>query len=234
MQDYWANVEGAKIHYLAGGDGQPVVLVHGWVDDAQGWKLNLKALSQSHRVYALDMIGYGQSDKPDAEYNIGYFVNFLINFMKVLRLEHTILAGHSLGGGIAVKFATLFPDRVDKLILVDGPAIEKKTTFWCKIVPLLTLWKAFRGQKAYLYLVRHMNDLKEEQATFRGMLSKVASPTLIIWGKKDRYLPLSNAYKMHELIKNSKLYIFENCGHASQREGAEEFNKLVSDFLDYD
>jgi 4,5:9,10-diseco-3-hydroxy-5,9,17-trioxoandrosta-1(10),2-diene-4-oate hydrolase len=231
IQSSWTDVEGLRIHYLKAGRNSPVILLHGWANDAQEWKFNMESLSQFHQVYVPDMVGYGQSDKPEAEYKISFFVNFLNNFMKALKLEHTSLIGHSLGGGIALDFAVSFPSKVDKLILVDGPAIEEKTTFWCKIVPLLTLWKALKEQKAYSYLVKHMKGLKKEQAAFIDMLSRVNSPTLILWGKKDRYLPLLNAYKMHELIKNSKLYIFENCGHAPQREGAEEFNKIVSDFL---
>jgi pimeloyl-ACP methyl ester carboxylesterase len=216
---------------MVAGKGVPVILIHGWANSAQEWRFNIEYLSQFHQVYALDMVGYGQSDKPDVEYKISYFVNFLNNFMKSVGLEHTSLIGHSLGGGIASNFTISFPKKVDKLVLVDAPAIEKKVTLWARIVALLTIWKALKGQKAYSYLVKHVKNLGEEQMTFLEMLSKIASPTLILWGEKDRYLPLSNAYRVHKLIKNSKLHIFKGCGHTPQRERVEEFNKVVSEFL---
>lgn len=119
-------VNGQQIHYYeAGQAGSPVVLLHGGgVDSALiSWSEILPGLAAQHRVIAPDLPGYGQSDKPWVEYSMAYYLDFLRRFLDALQLEKVSLAGLSLGGGIALGFTLDFPERVEKLVLVDSYGI---------------------------------------------------------------------------------------------------------------
>jgi pimeloyl-ACP methyl ester carboxylesterase len=120
-QSHTVSLNGVGVHYLRGGRGMPLVLVHGLGSSAGvEFYYNLEALAASHCVYAVDLPGFGRSDKPSLDYTIDFFVKVLRDFMDAQGLERVALMGVSLGGRIAVGFALEFPKRVGRLILVDA------------------------------------------------------------------------------------------------------------------
>ncbi|WP_188455709.1 alpha/beta fold hydrolase [Virgibacillus oceani] len=108
--------------YTAGETGLPVILLHGaGVDSADiSWSEVIGPLSETHRVFAPDLPGYGASDKPEIEYSLPFYMDFLKQFMVTLNLDQASLIGLSLGGGISFGFALEYPLQVDNLILVDA------------------------------------------------------------------------------------------------------------------
>ncbi len=117
-------VFGRKICYYDIGSGPTLVLVHGLGGDADQWAFCFQALSASHRVVALELLGFGRSDKPNITYRIAGFVEVLEGFLQALAIERASLLGHSLGGWIVAAFALQFPDRVHRLILNDACGID--------------------------------------------------------------------------------------------------------------
>lgn len=117
--------------YTAGETGSPVILLHGaGVDSANiSWNEVIGPLSKTHRVFAPDLPGYGASDKPDIEYSLSFYMDFLKQFMNTLNFNQASLIGLSLGGGISLGFALEYPMRVDKLILVDAWGLFNKLPF---------------------------------------------------------------------------------------------------------
>jgi abhydrolase domain-containing protein 6 len=119
----FVHVKGVRIRFLeSGGTGEgPAVLlmVHGWTGSADDWARLLRVLPPGLRAIAVDLPGCGLSEKPDAAYDMPYFMGALRSFCEALGIPRLILAGHSMGGQIAVHFTSRFPDIVDKLILVD-------------------------------------------------------------------------------------------------------------------
>ncbi len=122
-----APVFGQTIRYYDMGAGPALVLLHGIGGDADDWAFCLDALGQSHRVIALDLLGFGRSDKPVINYSIAGFVEVLQRFLPALGIERISLLGHSLGGWIATSFALQFPAMVDKLVLVDAAGLWGNT-----------------------------------------------------------------------------------------------------------
>ncbi len=116
-------VFGCKICYYDVGSGPPLVLVHGIGGDADDWAFCLEALSSRHRVLALDLLGFGRSDKPLINYTIEGFVEVLERFLGTLGIGRLSLLGGSLGGWISAAFALRFPGAVEKLVLVDAAGV---------------------------------------------------------------------------------------------------------------
>jgi len=115
---------GIATNYLDAGDGVPIVFVHGsgpGVSAYSNWRLTLPALAEHYRVFALDMVGFGFTERPDeVEYSMTTWVNQLIGFLDAHGLERAHLVGNSFGGGVALRTAALHPERVHDLVLMGS------------------------------------------------------------------------------------------------------------------
>jgi len=112
-------VDGHTIFYAVKGEGEPLLLIHGYGAGMWVWEKQIDILSQSYRVYALDLIGHGFSDRPKIPYTPETYIHFLKDFMGEVGIEKATLVGNSMGGGIAWGMAILHSEWVDRLILID-------------------------------------------------------------------------------------------------------------------
>jgi pimeloyl-ACP methyl ester carboxylesterase len=125
IESKYINVKGINTHYLSGGNGPPVILIHGTGAGVFDWKSIVGPLSEHHLVYALDMVGYGHSDKPKTKYTLDYYVDFLEHFMDALQLNQASLVGQCFGGATALGLAIKSSERIEKLIIADSPFLGK-------------------------------------------------------------------------------------------------------------
>ncbi|MBI4831385.1 MAG: alpha/beta hydrolase [Candidatus Lindowbacteria bacterium] len=102
------------------------VFIHGFSSSLYTWRQCLAPIAGKYRVVALDLKGFGFTGKPSSEYTTDEYVDFLIHFMDALGLQTATLCGNSMGGNIAWRSALKYPERVDKLILVDAAGYEEK------------------------------------------------------------------------------------------------------------
>jgi 2-hydroxy-6-oxonona-2,4-dienedioate hydrolase len=116
-----------KLHYLEAGRGAPVVLLHGLGGDGSRWQPNIEPLAKDFHVFALDQIGFGQSDKPLANYHTGMLVDFLLGFMKAVGVSKASLVGNSMGASVALYMAVHYPEAVDRIVLADGGGFRAST-----------------------------------------------------------------------------------------------------------
>lgn len=113
---------GVKTHYVSAGDGEPLILVHGGgpgASGATGWSNTIPALAAHFRVYALDLIGFGDSDKPLMEYSLQTFVEHVAGFIDALGLKTVRIMGNSQGAYIAIKYALDNPGRVKSAAMIS-------------------------------------------------------------------------------------------------------------------
>ena len=103
-----------------------IVFVHGLMSSSRTWAAQLDRLADRHRVVAPDLFGHGESDKPPGDYSLGAHAAGLRDLFDALEIETATLVGHSLGGGIALQTAYLFPDRVDALVLVSSGGLGRE------------------------------------------------------------------------------------------------------------
>ncbi len=119
------------IYHKQGKTNEKLVFLHGGaLDNAMmSWKEIIELMGSQYDIYAIDLIGYGSSSKPDIVYSITMYVEFLHNILQQLNIEKTHLAGLSMGGGISIGFSLKYPEMVDKLILIDSFGLYERMPF---------------------------------------------------------------------------------------------------------
>ena len=256
----FTKINNLRVRYLdRNKNGTPLLLLHGLGGSLESWTNNISFLSTKFRVIALDLPGFGMSDKPKIDYSINFYVGFLEKFIKRIKLSHFFIIGSSLGGHIAVEFTLRNRKIVDKLILIS-PAGSLPKTF-----------KGTKELKKYIRIVdaKSSNDVSEILASidnsmvnrsyadaiykrlslpgakeafisalkgsamsprYNNKLEKIETDMLLIWGKEDRMIPLRFIRPFLEHGK-SRIIILEKCGHRPHVEHPKLFNKVVKDFL---
>jgi pimeloyl-ACP methyl ester carboxylesterase len=147
-EDRYIRVNEINTRYWQVGEaGSEVILLHGGNGSIEFWLYNLAALAQQHRVYAFDMVGAGKSDYPDADYSLTYQAEFLKSFMLALGIESATLVGNSMGGAVSLQFTRLYPDRVDRLVLVDSMGLGKEINLGIRLITLPAIINMLRPSR---------------------------------------------------------------------------------------
>jgi pimeloyl-ACP methyl ester carboxylesterase len=118
--EHTALIGSERIRFYERGVGAPLILIHGMFGDHLDWEPVLEPLSKSHRVIAVDLLGFGESSKPRREYSEDLFTETLEKLLDQLGITSAIFAGNSFGAEVAVFYALRFPQSVSKLVLVDS------------------------------------------------------------------------------------------------------------------
>ena len=144
-EDRYVRVKGINTRYWQMGEaGSNIILLHGGNGSIEFWVYNIAVLAQHHRVYAFDMVGSGKSDYPEADYSLTYQAEFLKSFMSALAIESATLIGNSMGGAVALQFTRFYPDRVDRLVLVDSMGLGKEISLGIRLITLPAIVSALR------------------------------------------------------------------------------------------
>lgn len=141
--DHYVQVRSIRTRYWRQGDSGPnLILLHGIGGAVEMWQENIEELAKHQRVYAVDLVGFGRTDKPSAAYTLSFQADFLHSFMDSLDLEKTDLVGLSLGGGVALNFGLRYPQRLGRLVLVDSVGLGKEVhkLFRLPTLPLIGEW----------------------------------------------------------------------------------------------
>ena len=118
-------VNGARVNYVEMGAGPPVVFIHGLSGCWQNWLENIPHFARRHRVIAVDLAGFGESELPNEEISIPGYGRFIDAFLGELGIERAALVGNSMGGFIAAETALAHPSRVERLVLVSAAGLVR-------------------------------------------------------------------------------------------------------------
>lgn len=255
MRGDFVTVGPHRIHYIAGGAGPPLILVHGIAMSGDDWAPLLRTLKKTHRVYALDLLGYGGSDKPPAgDYSIANQTNIVRGFLDAKQLPQADVLGVSMGGWIAAKLAAEHPQRVRRLVLVSSagfPFPNKMHEASFSPATILQLRESLalqtdqagrlpefvardflRRSKKKAHIVRaSMRAMLTGRDLVEGKLARVTSPTLILWGTSDRIIPYSIAARMQRELPHAHIEPLEGCGHLAIIECRERALPAIEEFL---
>lgn len=129
-------VHGYRRAYRMRGSGPALLLIHGLGCDSSTWSPVTDELARHFTVIAPDLLGHGESDKPDADYSLGGYANGMRDLLTVLGIDQVTVVGHSFGGGVAMQFAYQFPDRTERIALLATGGLGPEVT---PLIRFLTL-----------------------------------------------------------------------------------------------
>ena len=190
MTELFADVNGIKICYEVQGEGDPVVLIHGFGVTKEEWICQFEPLSQYFRVVRFDNRGSGKSDRPNTPYTMELFADDTRGLMAFLKIEKAHIIGWSVGGMIAQHFAIKYPERVNKLILINT------TAAWPEEKSGLELYK--NGQ-----IARYEARLKDPVKTFFDAAKMGFSRNFLKLMKEDHKKKFHGLFSAEDLIKKS-------------------------------
>lgn len=117
FKQYYINANNIKTRILEAGQGEPLILLHGTGGHIEAYARNIKGLSEKFKLFCVDMVGHGYSDKPDTPYTIDYYSAHLEGVIDALGYEKVFISGESLGGWVAAWFGAQHPERVKAMVL---------------------------------------------------------------------------------------------------------------------
>jgi pimeloyl-ACP methyl ester carboxylesterase len=256
VRGHFVTVDGYKMHYLVGGSGRPLLLVHGLGSRGEDWaNLIPQLIAGGNRVYALDLLGYGLSAQPkDKEYSITEEAILVEGFLDSQHLQRVDLAGWSMGGWIGMRVALDQPERVRRLVLLDSAGLRFKLGFdpalfqpssltdLAELEDLLiphphrlprfvAMAMLRRGDQIGWVVRRSVQSMMTGQDLLDGKLAALTMPVLIGWGDKDKLIPISVGYALHAQILQSVLDVYEGCGHLAPGQCIDQVGPSVVEFL---
>ena len=242
------------INYEVQGEGEPVVFLHGWLTDLETMKPISTNLVKTHKVYLVDVVGFGKSSLPKEPLNSQDFAEFLKEFLEKLDIKNPVLIGHSNGGRIIINAVGKNMVKAKKIVLIDSAGIEPKRSvgYYIKVT-------VFKTGKLFLNLLPNTKGIKEFKERLRGkvgssdykasptvlkdtmkiilnedvkeLLPNIKVPTLLIWGGMDKSTPISDAKIMEKLIPNAGLVEYPYGTHFSYLENVENCKLVLDSFL---
>ena len=232
------------IHYEVFGRGRPVVFIHGWLGSWRYWVPTMEELSVKQRAYALDLWGFGDSDKQGRNYNLDAYIKLIKGFLDKLGVVHPTLVGHALGGIVALKFAAEYPDWVDQVMAVSvpliGDAVSRPLANFSGNGDALMKLAARRAKFSEVEMEVRKTDASAVTNTIsitmtndlRPVLPPLEIPVLLVYGGNDPFIKAPEASWLRYCDDNVRAISLKGAQHFPMLEEQNKFNRLLKQFLD--
>ena len=269
-------LHGHDLSYVDSGSGPVVLFIHGILGSQQQWAHLVDTMDDDHRVLVPDLFGHGESAKPLGDYSLSAHAAAMRDLLDHLEIERVTLVGHSLGGGIAMQFFYLFPERVERLVLVSSGGLGREVNLllrsatlpgarqvlsvlasapvlspvealgrgaskvgWRPGADIGAIWRGFRSlgddqsRRAFLATTRAVIDIGGQTITARDHLdgAELPLPTLIVWGTKDRMIPVAHARSVQRELPDCRVELFEGAGHFPHLDDPDRFARVLREFI---
>jgi len=251
-------IAGIKINNQIMGEGDPIVMLHGW-----GANITLlqalaeRLITHGYQVYMFDLPGFGDSDDPPEAYTVFDYAKFCIAYLDYFNLNQVYLFGHSFGGRLGLILASDYAQRIKKMTLSDSAGIKTRAPLTSRL--RLYSYKFIRdslntiGAKSLSDTLRETYNKRYGSTDFQqvsGVMrqtfinvvnqdlldhaSRVTVPTVLIWGDKDEDTPLWQGQKLEATIPDCGLVIYEGAGHYAYLEYPDKTARIMDALFQHD
>lgn len=225
----------------------PILFLHGWGISTEPYHEVLNLLAQQHPVIAPDLPSFAQSRYSELIPDYETYARLLLPLIEKLEVEQVHLAGHSLGGGIALALATLIPDKVKSLVLIDSTGLPVASI--PEIIPkrAIEMIAQISLPKLYLQLFEIPKVFSKNLLFNTGnviqalllslhtdlshLLPTIKSPCLLVWSEKDLTTPLDAAQKMAVKLPDARIITVEEGFHEWGLWYPERLTSIILDFV---
>ncbi len=256
------DIDGVAIHYVEKGSGPAIVMVHGFGGSTFSFRYQMAELSRDHRCVAIDLKGFGFSQRPEGgDYSLTAQAHLVLRAMDLLGIDRCVLMGHSMGGDVSMRIATIAPERIEKLILAaSSPGMK----VW--VMPRLPFLRPFLRLSMRASLGRYRKKLfydsksVDTDAIFQGYLAtarimgsfntiwemwdgirrdkpidykRITMSTLILWAEKERIIPFPGfALRwLRKKLPHAEVVTVPRTGHLLLEERPNACNGAIHRFL---
>lgn len=253
-----AYIDGAGVHYIEAGEGPAVMLIHGFGGHTFSYRHTIPALAKHYRVVALDLKGFGYSERPkDSDYSLSAQAGLVLGLMDHLGIQKASLVGHSMGGEIVMRVASSHPDRVEKLVLAASVSGERFPTL--PPVPLIKPFMSALGRLTARFLLKRgfydrtklTDEVREgyrqpkrvrgfNDGIYRMMrdmrhdppiaYERITHPVLIMWARAEK-LPGLILTRLQKHLPHAEVRYVEKAGHLLLEEQPGVCNQMILRFL---
>ncbi len=249
-------VNGLNIEYTDRGEGDAVVILHGWCQESAPYTPLSDVVSEGYRAIAPALPGFWGSEEPPEPWSVDKFADTVSAFIEAMGLKKVILMGHSYGGRVIIKLASResLPFEIEKIILVDSAGVLPKRGLDYKVkvttykigkkfmlsAPMKKLfpravekWQSKQGSSDYSKASPVMRGclVKAVNEDLTSLFEKVKQEVLLIWGTLDDATPLSDALLMEKLMPDAGLVKIEGAGHFSWLDNPGLFAAVIRSYL---
>lgn len=232
------------MHYETFGRGQPILFVHGWLGSWRYWVPIMEDLATDYRTYALDLWGFGDSDKRMECYDVDDYVTLVQDFMDELGIWRPPLVGHTLGAAVAAKLAASQPDRVSRVLAVGLPlsaeSINRRLLtagsndalarfFWHRQRPFAEVESGMpkMAQNAVALTVQSVVRLD-----MKHTLAEIKVPLLTVYGDRDPVINSDHVEDLGLLPHAARTMVFPDAHHFPMLDQSAKLGRLLRDFMD--
>jgi pimeloyl-ACP methyl ester carboxylesterase len=252
-RDELLTVRGTQVHLLSGGSGEPVLYLHG-AGASNAWLPFHARLAARCHVLAPDLLGFGQSDRPDWLDDVQDYAVHYLDLLDALGLERVHLVGLSLGGWIAAELAVWASHRLESLTLVDAaglylPGYEAPDVFTLSYEQTVRLLFEDQAVAERVLAIPDTPELVAQRLKGQVTLARVGwnpylyspklmerlhriqAPTLVLWGERDRLFPVAMGEAWVAGIAGARLEVVAGCGHMPPVEQPARTAEIVAEFV---
>jgi pimeloyl-ACP methyl ester carboxylesterase len=241
-------IDGGLVHYEAFGRGKPVLFLHGWLGSWRYWMPTMEAIADQNRTYALDLWGFGDSDKSRPRYNVVDYVELLDNFINNMGIRDTPIIGHALGATVALEYAVRYPERAKKIMAVslamNADCISRRLLDFASnsMMAKVMWWRQIsykevqsEAEKAGTGAI----DQSVQSVAQVDILSRIQSISqfdetvlLAVYGEKDDLVNPDPVKSLNSDWHNIRPIGLTESKHFPMLDEAAKFHRLLKDFLD--
>lgn len=223
-----AHVEGMQLHYTVQGQGQPLVLLHGFTGAGADWRhvFDLDALARRYQLIIPDLRGHGRSNNPSGAFTVRQCATDVLALLDGLGLERFRAIGMSLGGNVLLHVGTRAPARVERMVVVSSPPYYPAEAR--RLMAMMTdenrteaEWAEMRARhslgdeqiRALWRLGHSFKDSYDDMSFTPPQLALITAPTLLVYGDRDPLYPVELGLQLYRSIPHSRLWVVPNAGH---------------------